>query len=464
MKFMLNIILLCISFGLHGQTLELITKQYSRSDTMRIESQALDSILADKLQQLQLKGYLHAKIDLRADEQKSDRLFARILTGAIPPISMIHFGKVKQRDEDYLTQEFKMGATEISFADLPRGINRIRQLGYQVDNNPLISRDSDKQFHIQYNVLKSPELRVQGLASFNQSSGADTVAWFGQIYINVPNFDGHGKSLDFAWERLKSNSESFHIGFKYPWIYQLPLNANFQFRREVIEGYYQIVQSNVALDWSLDWERSLSFIYENNQSIITHEGALLNPDWDAVRKRLVGLGYRQVNLNSATHKGLSLKTTLFQEMNFEPESVRKFNYRGESELNVLPKIYLSQRSMALIQNQTEAGSDPSLLVPLGGVNTVRGYEESFMRVPNLMSMQNNVHLLLGNQSQVFAFYDIGLYYAANGIENLQGYGVGFQLRSGRGPLRLIIASHKGLHLRNSFFHLEYTGGIAWIDR
>jgi hemolysin activation/secretion protein len=103
-------------------------------------------------------------------------------------------------------------------------------------------------------------------------------------------------------------------------------------------------------------------------------------------------------------------------------------------------------------------------MPLGGVNSVRGYEEAYLRAPNTISMQNTLHYTIGNQSQILAFYDIGLHNTQNSIENIQGYGLGIQLRSGRGPIRLILASHKGIKMSNSFFHLEYSGGIPWIDR
>jgi hypothetical protein len=79
-------------------------------------------------------------------------------------------------------------------------------------------------------------------------------------------------------------------------------------------------------------------------------------------------------------------------------------------------------------------------------------------------MQNTLHLMIGSQSQILAFYDIGLHNADNDIDALQGYGLGIQLRSGRGPIRLILASHKGVKLSNSFFHIEYSGGISWIDQ
>ena len=80
------------------------------------------------------------------------------------------------------------------------------------------------------------------------------------------------------------------------------------------------------------------------------------------------------------------------------------------------------------------------------------------------SFQHDLHLLLGSQSQLLVLLDVGLYHESESIKQLTGYGVGVQLSSGRGPIKLILASHEGLDLRHSFLHIEYSGGLSWIDQ
>ncbi|MEA3288103.1 MAG: hypothetical protein U9Q77_12115, partial [Candidatus Marinimicrobia bacterium] len=75
-----------------------------------------------------------------------------------------------------------------------------------------------------------------------------------------------------------------------------------------------------------------------------------------------------------------------------------------------------------------------------------------------------LHLLLGSQSQLVILLDLGIYYDSKVVRHITGYGVGVQLSTGRGPLKLILAGHEGLGLRNSFLHIEYSGRVSWIDQ
>ncbi|MBT3227521.1 MAG: BamA/TamA family outer membrane protein [Candidatus Marinimicrobia bacterium] len=449
---------------LPGQQIQLVLIQPDVTDTLMVQPAQLDSILESSLAVFSASGYWDAVVELSTDETKPGFIKARINPGIPVSLRYVHFSGLKDKDSHYLKKEFKMGKSTISSNQIPLAESKITDLGYQLSRDAQLTKDSNGDYHMDYEVNNFPEMQAQGLASFNRSGTADTIAWYGQINVNIPNFDGKGKSFDFSWERLKSNSESFNLGLRYPWIFELPISGTFQFGREVINGNYQIVQTSLGLEWDLDWQRSIHFSYEKNESIITHEGALLFPEWEPDKKRLLGLGYRQSNLNAQVHRGLSLKTMLFQEMNFEPEAIRKFTLRSEAQINLVDNLFVSQRTRASIQNHSTSQSDPSILVPLGGVNSVRGYEEAYLRSPNTISMQNTLHLMIGSQSQILAFYDIGLHNADNDIDALQGYGLGIQLRSGRGPIRLILASHKGVKLSNSFFHIEYSGGISWIDQ
>lgn len=454
-------LLMSVAF-LGANSIDLVLKHSERSDTVTVHITEIDSILSRQLDVYRNDGYWDAQIKLKQDH--GDVVEASIIPGEISILKHVHFSGISEKNSRYLSREFTMGHPDISSHDLKAAVRRLDGFGYRLDEQSALSVDGQNNFHLTYKVLEYPDLRVQGLATFNQSGSSDTLNWHGQINVSIPNFDGHGKSFDFSWERLKSNSESFSIGLTYPWIFKQPLQAFIYFGREVVNGTYQVIQTNLGLSWDIDWERSIYFNYERNESIITHEGSELFPEWINDKKRLLGLGYRQSSLNSQSHHGIAINTTLFQELNLEPESIKRFNLRSEAEVGLPGNLYVSQRLAAVIQNHTTTTTDPSIMMPLGGVNSVRGYEEAFIRTPNVVSMQQSLHYTLGGISQLFAFYDIGFHNSEKTIENIQGYGIGVQLRSGRGPIRIVVATHKGLKLSNSFLHIEYSGGRAWIDR
>jgi len=457
-------IITILGTGSQAQNITLVMNSDDAIDTLSIQYSQLDSILDARLEAYKGNGNWDASIELVDFDPSSELIIANLKAGEIVSISNIHFAGLSTKDARYLKREYTMGVDTILADKLRHGEARINGIGYKLKNDLKISRDTNDYFHLDYRVQYKPELKAEALASFNQSATADTVAWFGHVNIYVPNFDGKGKSFSLQWRRLRTNSESFALGYGHPWVFDLPLKGVIEFGREVIDGNYQLIRSGMGLDWSLDWERSLIFQYENLQSLITHEGNALNPQWKAHRKQLLGLGYRQTNLNSIAHSGLSLRTTLSQEINFEPSAVRRLTFRSEAELSVNDRLYLSQKTQMVIQNQNIDDSDPSTLEALGGVNSVRGYDENYLRSQSILSLQHDLHLILGGNSHFLVLLDLGLYTESKSLRSLSGYGVGFQLRSGRGPLRLFLASHNGVNVRNSFLHLEYSGGIPWIDR
>lgn len=446
-----------------GQEIKVILSSGPHAEMINVQQDQVDSLLQTRLHAAGDQGFWDARIEVDTHGATTGTLVATLLTGQYPRLGAVHFTGISQRETPILTKEYMRGKAYILSRHIKSAEQRILGMGFKFSNRPQVSKDLDGEYHITYKMNDRPDLRIQGVASFNQSSTADTLSWFGDLTVNIPNFDGRGKSIDFAWQRLKANTESFHVGMRYPWILELPFQLAIHFSREVVDGNYQVVSNHLNLQWDLDWERSIYFSLENSESIITLEGSELNPAWEPDRRRLIGLGFRQSGLNVDTHQGLSIRTSLFQEMNFEPESVRRLQMRSETEYPIFGNLYLSQRTSAIIHAGEGNSNDPSILQSLGGIESVRGFEEAFLRAPHVGSLQQTLHYSLGGQSQLLTFYDLGFYSTGDNLKHIQGYGVGLQLNSAQGPIRLIIASHKGVKFGNSYFHIEYARGIPWID-
>ena len=455
---------LVIASSIYGQSMRLLFNDLNQPDTLELLSDELEPRLHQELAHHRAQGFWDVSIDLQSSPGDSNLIIAGINPGPETFVSNVHFQGIAQKDERFITREYLMGRSTIHVKDLQQAENRITNLGYRLVGDVSVSKDDEQQFHLNYTVNEAPELHAEALASFSRSANADTIACYGQINFFAPNIDGNGKSVLLTWKRLKIKSEHMMLKYSQPWILNIPLTASFQFQREVVNGLYQTIQSGVGLSWNQDWDKSLIFEYEFYQSLITHEGSLVHPLWRAEKKKMLGLGFRQISLNKSEHQGISLLSSLQQELNFEPSSLRIFKLRSEAELRLAKQLHLSQRSYWLIQNRTTAENDPSLLNPLGGVNSVRGFDESVIRAPSTISIQNNLNIQLGGTSMLFALLDFGLYSQDKSIESMVGYGLGVQLASGRGPISITIASHNGVAFRNSFLHIEYAGGVPWIDR
>jgi len=434
-------------------------------DTVLIPQAALDQYLQKQLHDLKQQGYWDASF--RVDRQGQDTTLLEVIRqrGERPTIWQVEFPGLDDRIAQYLQREYFLGRAGITSSDLNRAEHRLVALGYILKGRRQVTRDRSGEYHVSYGQINSPEISLDALAAFSQAPDADTLAWFGHLNVFIPNLDGRGKSLRFNWQRLKSSSEQFQITYQQPWLFGQPLQGSINYGREVVDGNYQIIQSRIGLDWSIDWDRSLIFDAEQKQSLITYDGQFLNPEWRAVKRQMLGLGYVQTRLQHGEHQGLDLSTALYQEVNLQPNSINRFSLRSELEWPLFAGLYFAQRSSILLQNRVQALTDPSLLEPLGGVNSVRGYAENRFRSPSVASLQHELQVPFGRGSGIFAIFDLGAYTDDRGaLTVITGYGAGLQLRSGRGPLRLVIATHPGLALGSSFLHIEYNGGLSWIKR
>lgn len=437
--------------------------QLSAQDTLIVAHEDIQPRINEFLDDSKAGGYWDARTHIL---ETSDSGFVQLVFEKGEPLSLghFHFEGVEMKESNFLKKEILKNNSYILSIDLNKTNRTLSNLGYRLRSAPIVSKDAGDEYHVSYLIMEKPSLGIDALAAFNQAADSDTISFYGHLDLNAPNISGNGNSIHLYWKRLNPASETFDISYRHPWVFSTPLAVSAGFSREVVDGNYQILTRELGVEWIVNWNRSLLINFQDHRSIITYEGGLEYPDWEATHRKSIGLGYRQKGLDRSIHRGISLRTTLYQELNFEASSISLLNFRSEFEFPLRSKAFLNQKSAVQIQTNVDELRDPSRLLPLGGVNSVRGYAENIYRSRSIASLQNELIMKLGTQSQLFALMDMGVYLDGDDINEMLGYGVGVQLRSGQGPIRIVFATHSGLDLQNSFLHIQYSRNEAWIDR
>lgn len=432
-------------------------------DTLYVAHDEIQARIDEFLNDSKANGFWNARTHI---QETSNSGHVKLVFEKGRPLDLrhFHFEGVEMKESTFLKKEILRNKNNILSIDLNRTKLTLTNLGYRLRSDPIVSKDAGGDYHVSYLVVEKPSLGIDALAAFNQNADADTISFYGHLDLVAPNISGSGNSTHLHWKRLNPASETFDISYRHPWIFSTPLAVSAGFSREVVEGNYQILTRDIGVDWTVNWDRSLLINFEDHRSIITYEGGLEHPGWEATHRQSIGLGYRQKGLDRSIHRGISLKTVMYQELNFEASSISLFNFRSEFEYPLRSKAFLNQKSAVQIQTNVDEFRDPSRLLPLGGVNSVRGYAENMYRSRSIVSLQNELIMKLGTQSQLFALIDMGVYLDGDDINEMLGYGIGVQLRSGQGPIRIVFATHSGLDLQNSFLHIQYSRNEAWIDR
>lgn len=434
------------------------------ADTLEIAYTELDSKIESFLLAAHSNGHWNARAEVLSLPDSSGKILVVFTHGESVLLKHIHFVGADEKESRFLKREVLRNRGGVSPAELHRTEAVLQALGYVSSGMPQISVDSQRQYHVRYQLQSKPKLRIDALAAFSQNASADTLEFFGHLDLSVPNLDGNGKSIRLNWKRLDRESELLELSYRHPWLFQAPLAVMLGFSREVVEGNFQILNTDLGLEWAMDWDRSLLLTFEDHQSIITFEGRSAHPEWSPLRRQSIGIGYKQAGIDRHRGKGFSLRTTLHQELEFEASSNSRLEARSEFLQGIYRNIAVEQRTAVIIQTNAGAPSDPSLMKPLGGIHTVRGYPEQFLRSSSIAALQHDLNLKLGSTSRIFALVDMGFYGDGNDVKKLTGYGFGAQLGTAQGPIRIIFATHSGLSIQNSFLHIQYSGEVNWIDR
>lgn len=431
---------------------------------LEVENSQLDSLVNQRLTEFYEAGFWDAKIEIVSTDSATRVSKIRIYAGQQNPIQNIHILGVSERDLAYVTKEFMFNQEQMSFQELEYGRTRLEEIGYRLSRPFKASRDHDGQIHLAYDVLQAPTVKLDFLAAAQQKPNADSLNWFGHLKFNIPNLDGRGKALRLTWQRFQQNSENFSIRYFQPWIMDQAIKAEMGYSREVVEGAYQVTAGQVGMKWDLDWTKSLLVGYETQKTHLTLEGRTQNPDWESKNYNILNVGYRLGTQHRERKLKMLLKTTLGQQINFEPGALTRFALRSELMYGPHDILILKNRSAMILQNRGSDDADPGIHFPIGGSANVRGYGENEFRSPSVASLLWDMEIKLPGKMGLLLFLDQGMYESEGKIKNIFGYGLGVRLQSANGPLKLYVATHPGLLISNSYIHLNFETDIPWIDR
>lgn len=142
----------------------------------------------------------------------------------------------------------------------------------------------------------------------------------------------------------------------------------------------------------------------------------------------------------------------------ENENQTKLEFYGETLQQIIPKTYLHLAStIQLLGSRNFVDNE---LFRLGGLKSVRGFEENSLIASSFYSLQTEIRYFLSSDLYVNSVLDYGYYQneLVNLKENLVSFGFGIGLNTKGGLLRLIFAngrsSQQKFNFQNTQVHLS----------
>jgi outer membrane protein insertion porin family len=346
--------------------------------------------------------------------------------------------------------------------DLPKKLNR---LGFfDPVNPPEFFLDSKNEGILRINVKEKETNNFDGIVGYVPSSGAGQGGYItGMVNVSLRNMFGTGRSASISWQQYDRSSQNLELKYLEPWLFNYPFNFTggfFQRKQDStyiqrrFEGSIEYLATNtLSAAVSLSSETvipsqadSLIFTVFNSNSITT--GANVRVDSrDDPYSPTEGLLF-------TTSYSFSRKKIYGPLQFITPDIPANINLqRFTLDLDLFYQLFSRQVAALGIHGRELRGSffEISDLFRLGGANSLRGYLEDQFLGNRIFWTNIEYRLLLTNRTFGFLFLDTG-YYLRNAdlLRNIEknedfkiGYGLGFNVETGLGVLKVSFALAKG---------------------
>ena len=372
--------------------------------------------------------------------------------------------------------------------DIDASYRRLRNLGYfyQINPNVLEAGATEDKINFHAHVTEAKTGRLSGVIGYAPpDSEADAAPQLtGVLEARETNLLGTGRQVNFYWK--SGLLKIFRLGYAEPWIFGKPVTIGIEY------GQFKQQNPNRAQLPGMSYNDTevLSEEQSGNVSATTNFGSVFEGS--------MTLGYKRINvpntaLPSTPTALFDAQTPVFSNPNTltstqpTPYSGTKYSIafrltrdtrdyflnptRGRRDsvaIEVsrsdfqLRKVWLSlQQYFPTWRKQTVAvelhgaaawgftaqlASRSDIVIPptelfyLGGATTLRGYDEDWFSGPRRVYANFEYRFLVGPDSQIFVFTDLGavtLIETPSVFDRLRvGYGAGARLESKGGILRI----------------------------
>lgn len=305
---------------------------------------------------------------------------------------------------------------------------------------------------------KKSQNTFNGLIGFSNEANNSKLIFTGNLDINLSNIFDKGEEISINWKSGLNDHKLFNIGFFTPYIYNTKFSPKATFSISKQDSTYVNIKTNLKLNYSINSSHSLNAVFKKENSTISTINNTLN--FQDFKKYLTGISYAyNSNLKNPIVFEIgyligSRKTDInnIQQMNFD--------FFGEHTIS------LSQKSSFLIRQQNEIIFSNAVLenelLRIGGINSIRGFDEFAIFTSNYSITNLEYHLKLNKSSSLFSLTDFG--YSENKLtnikSNLYSFGIGYIINNEKSSTNLIYAVGKSdnnpLRLNNSKIHLKIT--------
>lgn len=306
----------------------------------------------------------------------------------------------------------------------------------------------------------------------------------GNLNLHLYNLFSSAKQLHLDWQKVKENSQAFDFSFAYPQFLKMPLGIN--------GGLNLLKEDTVFFNRNLNLR--ISFIPAARQNIyvstefetsrltgIAGETSRSSLEFNDYRINYYGLAYEYNKLDRLfaptrgwifSVDGLAgqknvIVNTAWEEALYEGLELKTTQYKLRSRFEVFLPVYKSYTTRLRLLSGNVIGKTlfANDLFRIGGLKTLRGFNENFFFASNYLLANTELRVRSGEETFFFLFYDQAVIRTTTVADENTDYpfgtGLGMSLATNTGIFNFIFAFGKSqtqnFSINSAKIHFGYTG-------
>lgn len=282
----------------------------------------------------------------------------------------------------------------------------------------------------------------------------------GLINVSFRNLFGTFRAFSIFWQKIDRTSQEFEIKYFEPYLFGLPVNLTPKFQQRQQDSSYIDRIFSISSDINLFEFFTITLNFSNQRIIPSSDESINKPSNSNSIITGIALTYDTRNDLFLASEGLFFKTDYALKN-------KKIYDNTEANYNLIKIIldfefyhkffdnyvfFISFHGKQISGDNIELGD----IFRLGGLNTLRGYNENQFFGSRIAYSNIELRAALGGRNVIYPFIDFGYYYSNLKNQNLSGYkfgyGIGMIFETPIGFLRVNYGLNKDLSITDGKIH------------
>lgn len=357
---------------------------------------------------------------------------------------------------------------------------RLKELAFVREKQPSRILFTNKETKLVLELEKRRASQFDGIIGFLPDNNTRKLLITGDVRLKLQNAFGRGELIDLNWRSLRMNTQDLKLKLTYPFLFATPFGIDYDLKLYKLDTSYIDVYNTIGLQYLISGGNYFKITYSNKTSrLLSTKGlefATTLPVFADISANAYGFGikFEKLDYRFNPRKGYSMvmstsvgSKTISENPRLNPVvydklELKTVQYAGEA--NAAVYIPIAGRSIIKLGVQSAYIAGPGLfqneLYRIGGLKTLRGFDEESIRASAYVIGTVEYRFLLEQNSYFHLFYD-GSYYENNTLSTAIydtpygfGTGVSFETKAGIFSLDYALGSQSGnpIYLKSGKIH------------